>query len=394
MTETLHARTSAELADVAARVVAADAVAFDTEFLWERTYRPVLCLVQVGIDGLEATVDPLARDDLGPLWEALVGGPTVVVHAGLHDFDILYRQAGRLPARVFDTQVAAGFLGHGDTTGYGNLTGAVLRRVVRGGEGYTDWSRRPLSGDQLDYALEDVRHLLPLWRMLSGELETRGRTAWAGEEIARRFEGIGDPVDPQEAWRRVADARKLKGRALVVLREAAAWREEEAMRRDEARQRLVPDRVLVEVARRAPTDSGQIAALRGLHPGQAKLAAGPLADAVRRAGSVPQADWPRWPPPRPFGNDPRVDAIASLLQGVVRSRAADMDLAPGLLGTRGDLEELARMLLARELDDGVGVPLLAGWRRDAAGEDVLRVLRGEVAVRVGQGPAGPRLETG
>src|SRR3990172_2229143 len=201
MTETLHARTSAELADVAARVVAADAVAFDTEFLWERTYRPVLCLVQVGIDGLEATVDPLARDDLGPLWEALVGGPTVVVHAGLHDFDILYRQAGRLPARVFDTQVAAGFLGHGDTTGYGSLTGAVLRRVVRGGEGYTDWSRRPLSGDQLDYALEDVRHLLPLWRMLSGELETRGRTAWAGEEIARRFEGTGAPPRPRRSWR-------------------------------------------------------------------------------------------------------------------------------------------------------------------------------------------------
>src|SRR3989304_5127540 len=275
MTETLHARTSAEVADVAARGVAADAVAFDTEFLWERIYRPVLCLVQVGIDGLEATVDPLARDDLGPLWEALVGGPTVVVHAGLHDFDILYRQAGRLPARVFDTQVAAGFLGHGDTTGYGNLTGAVLRRVVRGGEGYTDWSRRPLSGDQLDYALEDVRHLLPLWRMLSGELETRGRTAWAGEEVARRFEGIGEPGGPQEAGRR----------------EAAAGREEEAMRRDEPRQRLVPDRVLVEVARRAPTDSGQIAVLRGLHPGQAELAAGPPAGPGRRAGRGPPAAW-------------------------------------------------------------------------------------------------------
>ena len=395
MTDTIHAQTPAGVAEVAARISASSAIALDTEFLWERTYRPQLCLLQVAGEGFEAIVDPLAITDLRRVWEAIVGGPTVVVHAGAHDLDIILTAAGRLPAKVFDTQVAGAFLGYGESAGYGNLVGAALGHPVRGGESYTDWSRRPLSGDQVKYALEDVRHLLDLWRKLAAQSEERGRTSWVADETQRRLATIGEVVEPDDAWRRVSDARKLKGRALAVLREAAAWRETEAVQRDTGRQRLVPDRVLIEVARRAPTDPGQIAELRGLHPGQAKLVAAPLVEAVRRALARPEAEWPRWPPARPFGGDPRVDAIASLLHGVVRSRAADMDLAPGLLGTRGDLEELARMLLAGELDrEDREVPLLTGWRRTAAGDEVLKVLRGEASVRVGKGPAGPHLEVG
>ncbi|HEX5630124.1 MAG TPA: HRDC domain-containing protein, partial [Acidimicrobiia bacterium] len=357
-------------------------MALDTEFLWEKTYRPQLCLVQVAIAGVEATIDPLGGADLRPLWAALVGGPMIVVHAGAHDLDILHRVAGSLPARVADTQVAGAFLGYGEAIGYGNLVSAALRHQVRGGEGYTDWSRRPLSAQQQEYALEDVRHLLGLWDALAADLEQRGRTAWAAEETVRRFATIGDDPEPSEAWRRVTDARKLKGRSLAVLREVAAWREREAMNKDLARQRLVPDRVLIEVARRGPTDPDQIGELRGLHPGQVKVLAAPLIDAVRRAGVIPEADWPRWDPPRPHAGDPRVDAIASLLHAVVRSRAREMDLASGLLGSRADLEESARLLLVGGLEDA-DVPLLRGWRRAAVGEVVLRVLRGEVAVRVG-----------
>lgn len=394
MTETLHVSTAGGVAQLAARLASAPAIALDTEFLWERTFRPQLCLLQVGIDGLEATVDPLAGADLTPLWAALVGGPILVVHAGAHDLDILHRAAGRIPERVFDTQVAGAFLGFGDAAGYGNLVGAALKERVRGGEGYTDWSRRPLSSEQAEYALEDIRHLLALWRALDTELERRGRREWVADEITRRLESVGEDVAPAEAWRRVTDARKLRGRALAVLREIAAWREREAMGRDQSRQRLVPDRVLIEVARRGLTDPGQIADLRGMHPGQSTVVAGPLAAAVRQAATVPEAEWPHWASPRPFAGDPRVDAIASLLHGVVRSRAADMDLAPGMLGTRGDLEEVARMLLAGELDSGAGVPLLAGWRRAAVGEELLRILRGEAAVRVAPGPGGPHLEVG
>lgn len=393
MTTRLHARTPAEVAEVAARVAASAAVAFDTEFLWEKTYRPVLCLAQVAVPDLEATLDPLAGADLAPFWEALVGGPVVVMHAGLHDMDILHRESGRFPAAVFDTQIAAGFLGYGDSVGYGNLVGAVLGRRVKGGEGYTDWSRRPLHTDQIDYALEDVRHLLEMHATLVAALEERGRTEWAADETARRLEKAGVDADPREAWRRVSDARKMKGKGLAILQEVAAWREEEAMRADRSRQHVVPDRVLVEVARRAPTDPAKIADLRGLHPGQVRAIAQPLTAAVRQALATPEDQWPRWPERQPFSGDPRIDAIGSVLNGVVRTRAADMDLAPGLLGTRGDLDEVARLALAGDLDTG-DVPLLAGWRRDAVGEELLRVLRGEVSLRIAPTKDGPHLVVG
>lgn len=393
MTESLHITTSPDVAALAARIATATSVALDTEFLWEKTYRPQLCLVQVAIPGVEATVDPLGGADLAPLWQALVGGPLLVVHAGAHDLDILRRAAGRLPGRIADTQIAGAFLGYGEAAGYGNLVSAVLKRQVRGGEGYTDWSRRPLTADQQEYALEDVRHLLALWDALAAGLEQRGRSDWASEETARRFAAVGEDLEPAEAWRRVTDARKLRGKALAVLREAAAWRETEAMRLDLARQRLVPDRVLIEVARRSPTDSTQVGELRGLHPGQVRSVAEPLVAAVRRAATVAEADWPRWDAARAHAGDPRVDSIASLLHAVIRSRAVEMDLASGLLGSRGDLEELARLLLAGGLE-GSEAPLLRGWRRTAVGDEVLRVLRGEVAVRVGTGPDGPQLEVG
>ena len=388
--DVIHAGSDRSVVDLAARLDGAEAIAFDTEFLWERTYYPRLCLVQVAAEDLLAIVDPLAVQDLTPLWESLLGGPELVMHAAAHDLDILHRAGGRRPAVVFDTQIAAAFLGFGDAPGYESLVGRVLRRRLAGGEGYTDWSRRPLADRQIEYALDDVRHLLDLRRALLDDLDARGRAGWVADETERRFADVGEPAEPEEQWRRVKDARKLRGRALAVLREAAAWRERVAAESDENRQRVVPDRVLVEVARRAPTDPGQIARMRGLHPGQAKRAAGPLADAVRRALKLPDHDWPRWPPKPEMAADPRVDVFASVLDAVVRSRASELDLAPRLLGTRSDLEELARMHLAAGLDGG-GSPLLEGWRRTAIGGDLLAVLRGESAVRIATGRNGPEL---
>jgi ribonuclease D len=285
--DVIHAGTAGSVEHLAARLSGAEAIAFDTEFMWERTYFPSLCLVQIACDDVLATVDPLAVDDLGPLWEALVTAPVVLLHAAAHDLDILHRYTRRLPRRVFDTQIAAAFLGYGDAPGYETLVGRVLHRRLAGGEGYTDWSRRPLTDRQISYALDDVRHLHDLWRALSGELEARGRTGWVADETEERFAEIGVPVDPKEQWRRVKDARKLRGRALAVLREVAAWREQQAIASDESRQRVVPDRVLIEIARRTPTDPAHIARMRGLHPGQAKRGAVPLASVVQLGLEVP-----------------------------------------------------------------------------------------------------------
>lgn len=388
----VHARTRAEVAELADRVAEADVVAFDTEFLWEKTYWPKLCLLQVAVDGVEAVADPLAAGDLTDLWRAIADASLVLVHAGAHDLQIMHRALGRLPSRVFDTQVAGGFLGHGDSAGYGPLVEATLGRRVRGGEGYTDWSRRPLGNDQLEYAVEDIRHLHDLWTALTAALERRGRAAWAREETERRFTAVGDPIDPGRMWNRVKGSNRIKGHSLAVLREVAAWREEEAMRRDESRRRVVPDQVLVEIARRSPAGADQIARMRGLHGGQARRVAEPLAAAVRRAGRLSKSEWPRRPPPPPFAGDPVIEPIASVLHGVVRMRARALDIAPSLLGTRADLEELVRRRLAGER--GVATAPWSRWRAEAIGEDLERLLAGDATIRIGLATDGPGLEIG
>ncbi len=395
MTEFLSARTPAEIAALAERVAAAESVAFDTEFLWERSYWPQLCLIQVAIEGLVAVADPLASGDVRSLWEAIATAPLVVVHAGEHDLGIMHDQIGRLPKRIFDTQIAAAFLGWGDSVGYSNLVEAILKRSVEGGEGYTDWAQRPLSRAQIEYAVEDVRHLHDMWRVLADELNRRGRAEWVDEEIRRRCAGIGVLAEPREMWSRVKGSNRLNGQALAVLQGISAWREEEARRRDETRRRLVSDQVLIETARRAPTDPGQISRMRGIHPGQARKFAGPIADAVRAAVRLDEREWPRRPQRLPFARDPRIDPVALVLHGVLRMQARALDLGTGLLGTRADLEELVRRYLAGELDRiEPPLPVLDGWRRAAVGNDLLRLLDGDAIVRIDFSEAGAGLIIG
>ncbi|NQV07221.1 HRDC domain-containing protein [bacterium] len=386
--EPIHATTTADVADLAARLAGARAIAFDTEFMWEATYRPELCLIQVAAEGAIGTADPLAGPDLTPLWDVMLSGPEILVHAGEHDLTILRAQTGAVPDAVFDTQIAAGFLGLGDGPGYTSLVSRVMGKRPRSGEGYTDWKRRPLSSAQIGYALDDVAYLLPMAGILQERLEERGRRTWVDEETDRVFDGVGLDADPREQWRRVSDSRKLRGKALAVLREVTAWREEEAARVNMPRQRVVPDRVLIEVARRTPTAAKAISQLRGLHPRQAGQVAEPLARVVREALEIPESDWPRRPAPHPFADDPRVEAIGALVQGLVRTKAASLDLVPRLLGNRSGLDELVRDHLAGTIES-VEHPLLAGWRRDAAGAEVLRLLRGEIVLRVDPDPNGP-----
>jgi ribonuclease D len=387
----LHATTAGELAEVATRIASADSVAFDTEFMWEKTYRPVLALLQIATPGFEAIIDPLQVEDVGPVWEAIASAPVVIVHAGEHDLGIMVEAIGRLPDELFDTQLAAAFAGRGESVGYSSLVHDVLGAKVRGGEGYTDWIRRPLTAAQLDYAIEDVRHLHPLWEELASSLERTGRIEWLREETALRLSDVARPVDPSEMWRRVKGANRLSGGALNVLREVTAWREREAIDRDVSRRRLVPDQVLIEIAKRSPTDPDAIARLRGLHQSQARSVARPLAEAVRRAASVAQSDWPRWPPRRRGGADPAIEPVASVLHGVMRMKARELSIAPGLIATRSDLEEVVRRRIAGEPE--VAPPaVLAGWRRQIMGDDLLHLLDGEARLRLAIGEDGPAIE--
>jgi len=313
-----------------------------------------------------------------------VGGPQVVLHAATQDLEIVQRLAGTLPPEIFDTQVAAAFLGLGDSIGYSKLIERVVGESPARSEAYTDWSIRPLTPEQIGYALDDVRWLLECADRLSERLRQRGRMEWVRQELVLLLESINHSPEPLEQWQRVSGARGLSGRALAVLREVAAWREEEAIRRDVPRQRVVADRVLVEIARRSPRSPDQVRKLRGLHPREAERSATAIIDAVQRGRAADESTWPSFPRTPAPADDAAVDAASSLLDAAMRAIAQDLELSSRLLGTRADLDRLIRLELAGMLDDGStdSIPFLSGWRREVAGETLLGLLRGERGLRV------------
>lgn len=368
----------------------APVIAVDTEFLTEKTYYPRLCLVQIGTKELAATVDPLACTDLTPLAELLDGPLVMIAHAAEQDLAILQRHLGSVPEKVFDTQIAAAFVGHGHSISYARLVEACCGVTLKRSRAYTDWSRRPLSPDQLEYALDDVRYLLSIHEQLSDELQRRGRLQWAEDEFAAAREVALRQPAPREQWRRLSGRKASKSRELSILRELTAWREEEAQRRDKPRQHVVPDRVLLEIGRRAPKRADEIEGLRGLHPREAKRSGAALVGAVRRGLEVPAAEQPKLPKGRRLKKDPQVAVAAALANTYMKTRARALDLAPQLLANRKDLETIVLLMAdnggnpeaVTSPDDEDSVRLLEGWRREVAGNDVLRLLAGEISMRV------------
>lgn len=367
------------------------ALALDTEFLTERTYFPKLCLIQIATPSVLATVDPLACEDLAPLGELLAEQPTLVVHAGTQDLAILQRRFGMVPDRVFDTQIAAAFLGFGHSIGYARLVEACCEVSLKRSQAYTDWSKRPLDSRQLDYALDDVRHLLPIRDQLTARLDSQQRQEWANEEFERARRVAISETDPRDQWRRVSGKRAKSGRQMAILQELAAWREEEAQRRDIPRQRVVPDRVLLEIARRVPKNAREMEGMRGLHPRELQRSGTAIVDVVQRGAARPQSSWPSSPAPARLDDDPKVAVAAALTDVYLKTRVRDLGLAPQLLANRQDLETLIRAVAngsvgggdaARNDPEEPAIRLLEGWRRDVAGNDVLRLLDGQLAIRV------------
>lgn len=378
------------LSPVLAAVEAAAVLAIDTEFLWERTYHPTLALVQVAARDAEGrvqafAVDPL-RVDLAPL-ERLLARPerTKVVHAGRIDLEVFHQRLGApMPGPIFDTQRGAALAGFGHQVGYANLVEALTGRRLPKTEQYSDWTRRPLRPEQVSYALDDVVPLLDVFDLLEDRLRKAGRLAWAHEEMA----SLTDPetyVRPsdEDLWRRVKNRRGLDRRALGVLRELALWRERASRERDLRPGFVVKDPILVELARRAPTSRAQLEHVRGLHPAEARKSGEAILAAVQRGLDLPDDALPP-ADRRPAGPDP--GPAVELMRAYVAARAAQVEVAPETLATTADLERLARAhLRGEELepeDDEEGHDVLRGWRGDLVGKDLVRLLRGEMSLRI------------
>ena len=357
--------------------------AIDTEFERERTYWPRLQLIQVAGKRTTAVIDPLANFDLEPLYD-LLRNPAIVkvTHAGRQDAEIFFNRMRTPPMNVYDTQIAAAFLGYGDQIGYAALVSRLLGVRLRKTERVTDWSLRPLSEGQIEYALADVAHLLELRERMNANLARKGRITWLEEELSF----YGDPTfyteDPARAWMRLPGWRGLDRRGLAILRELVLWREKEAARRDIPRNRVLPDDVLIDIAARSPRKPSDLAPLRRLPPRELERSGDALMKAVQAGRDVPEGDLPL--PPAIPREDPDAGLVADLLAVLLRRRSRDLEIASSLLGNRRDLENLVAWLSGPRTAPEPA--LLHGWRGELVGRQLAALWEGSSALVVGGNP--------
>jgi ribonuclease D len=354
--------TSAALAELGGKLQGCARIGLDTEFLRERTYRAELCLVQLSSSSDAVCVDPLALPDLAPLGHILTSSAiTKVMHASRQDVEVLYPIAG-LVQPVFDTQIAAALTGLPAQVGYGELVRRLLGKELPKSHTRTDWSQRPLSPEQIEYALDDVRYLLPLQSLLEEQLERGGRLQWLTEELLALQDARNIAPDPADAWLRIKGLRSLDPARERLAQLLGEWRERRAIERNRPRGWILDDAALREIVIQVPRSMEALAALPEFPAGVLKHCGAELLDCIRAAGI------PNPPPPlntrsRP---DPAKTALVKKLAALNQTIAADLGLSPEVLATRRDLELLA--------DGRRDVSVLRGWRRDVVGDRMLAAL--------------------
>lgn len=373
--------SSEALAQVCDQARADGRIGLDTEFLWERTYSPQICLAQINVGGTVYLADPLEGVDLQPIAD-LISDPDVQVimhapHADLVAFALRY---GADPVNTFDTQLAAGFIGLSAGLAYEKLVHEVTRRRVQPSESFTDWSRRPLAEKQLRYAGEDVEHLFAMTDQITSRLRERGREQWMREELSRRFDGTDRFVtQPEEAWRKVGRRGKLGAADLAVLREVAAWRERLARQRDLPVGWIAKDPTLIEIARRKPTNAKDLTRVRGVDGSMKQRDLQELLDVVERGrASEPIVE----DGPAPIRGVRRRTAIAKgLATALLRARCEADELAPELVGTSSDVEDLITWISAGRPGEVDRPFLLRGWR-EPFGLDLVDLVEGRVQLQL------------
>lgn len=353
-------------------------VAFDTEFVSEHTYRSQLCLLQVAAPGILAAIDTLAVPDLTPFWRLLAEpGRTTIVHAGREELGFAYHAGVGMPSHLFDVQIAAGLVDHEFPAGYAALVRRLLGRGTSKGETRTDWRLRPLSEAQIVYAMDDVRHLEDLWRLLERRLADLGRTAWMEAEMADWQEDVIGSFQ-RKRWQRVAGLNSLSRRELAIARELWHWRDAVAEERDMPPKRVLRDDLLVELSKRKSPDEREIRAIRGMQRSDLRHILPGLSTAIQRGLAVADADLPGGERHRsaPAGLNMLGQFLATAIAGYCRQES----IAPALVGTASDMRDL----LAHRLGHLDEPPVLSlGWRAELVGGVVDDLLSGRAALRIG-----------
>jgi ribonuclease D len=377
--ESLLARPE-EVAELVEHLRAAGRFAFDTEFVSEETFEPVLGLVQIATEERLVAVDPLAAGvDLTEVWE-LVLDPSIdiVMHAAGEDLRIGWLKTGRLPDRVFDSQIAAGLVGYSYPLSLVNLVSQVVDVSLPGSETRTDWRRRPLTDAQIHYALDDVRHLLAIENRLSKSLDRLGRRDWAEQEFRWLIESIQRRVD-DDRWRRLPGLGSLNRRSLEVARRLAGWREDEARRTNRPLRQTLKDDLLVGIAKRQPRSKRDLEALRDFNRPALIARSREILEIVTEAAAVNESDLPE--PFERFDDGPGIQMVTSLLHATMAHCCAQHKLSPGLVGTTNDLKELVRWSLEGR-PDRRRPDLVSGWRAEVCGKALIEVLEGRTALKI------------
>lgn len=375
----MHLVTStSDLIQVCNRLSSAEFVTVDTEFMREQTFWPELCLVQVASDTVEAIIDPLAPGiDLKAFYALMANEQvTKVFHAARQDIEIMYSEAGLIPAPIFDTQVAASVCGYGDSVSYVNLVKDITGHDIDKSSRFTDWSRRPLSEKQLVYALGDVTHLRDVYLQLRSKLNSTGRSSWLDEEMAYLTHPETYETRPEDAWRRLK-MRTRNRKSFGVLIELAAWREQVAQSQNVPRSRVLRDEALYDIANQMPTNSEQLGGLRTLSDGFSRSQrAREIIEAVKRGLELDPKSLPPMSQNRPVSAE--AGATIELLKVLLKAAAARHRVAPRLIAGADELERIAA-------EDEPDVLALKGWRRQLFGEDALRLKRGQLALTLAGG---------
>ncbi len=367
----VHVQTPEALERALNLLAPSDFVALDTEFMRESTYYPKLCLVQLATLESCAVVDPLANIDLQALWSFLADRSRLkVLHAARQDLEVLATHTPQAPplAPIFDTQIAAALLGQSAQIGYGALVSLRLEHSLAKGHTRADWSRRPLSEEQLEYAADDVRYLAPLYGNLRASLERESRLEWLFQETRELERADLHKVEPTSAWRRLKGLDRLRPEQRATAKLLAQWREELAIKHDKPRGWILADEPLRHLSERMPRELKELEEIRNLPPGIIRKRGSELLDLVRQGHAAKGSEAAVTQPPRP---EPAQLALVTKLMSFVRGHAHALQISPELLATRRDIEQL--------VFQGKTEHLLAGWRAGAVGERLIALAQAERA---------------
>ena len=367
-----------ELQDLLDRLQEAPVIAYDTEFISENRYFPQLCLVQIAAGNLLALVDPLSVGNLDPLWELFCDGRReIVVHACRSEMEFCHRAIGRMPSRLFDVQLAAGFLGCDYPTGYGTLLDRFLKVELPKAESRTVWSKRPLTSQQVEYALGDVRYLERLAQTQKKLLTEQGRLDWCNEENDRVKRNLQNDFE-QPRWRNLPKTTGLKPRELAILRELWLWREHLARKRNSPASRVLRDDLVVELARRGTSDAKRISAVRGLQRSDLSRILPELSAAVERGLSLSKEELPTVSERLSY---PQYSVMAQFLYAALCSKCKQERIAAQLVGGPGDVRELVAAEIGT-LPEGIKPKLLGDWRTQLIGSFLSDLLNGRKSIRL------------